>query len=170
MQTDLQQAAKRHRIIVQALTLCSISMNLANGVIQMLSMALFAHVLHTKDPDELSVWGFLAVIYLPVTFLVTLAWLLVIAGLWLSSTVSASTVLIKSVFGRISRKSRRQISIVPLDVALLLVSLIQVAPVIILIPPASVDNALKASFIMLAINITTLPVFVYPLLRAPRNS
>jgi len=166
MQTDLQQAAKRHRIIVQALTLCSISMNLANGVIQMLSMALFAHVLHTKDPDELSVWGFLAVIYLPVT----LAWLLVIAGLWLSSTVSASTVLIKSVFGRISRKSRRQISIVPLDVALLLVSLIQVAPVIILIPPASVDNALKASFIMLAINITTLPVFVYPLLRAPRNS
>lgn len=109
-------------------------------------------------------------IYLPVTFLVTLAWLLVIAGLWLSSTVSASTVLIKSVFGRIPRKSRRQISIVPLDVALLLVSLIQVAPVIILIPPASVDNALKASFIMLAINITTLPVFVYPLLRAPRNS
>lgn len=49
-------------------------------------------------------------------------------------------------------------------------SLVQVAPVIILIPPASVDNALKASFIMLAINITTLPVFVYPLLRAPRDS
>ena len=49
-------------------------------------------------------------------------------------------------------------------------SLVQVAPVIILIPPASVDNALKASFIMLATNITTLPVFVYPLLRAARDS
>jgi len=48
MQTDLQQAAKRHRIIVQALTLCSISMNLANSVIQMLSIALFAHAFIQK--------------------------------------------------------------------------------------------------------------------------
>lgn len=33
MQTDLQQAAKRHRIIVQALTLCSISEPFSSGLV-----------------------------------------------------------------------------------------------------------------------------------------